>query len=850
MLADVLRLGEARTVKQLSAIADHVDSMARGVENLTDAELSSRTDVFRKRMADGGVLDELLPEGFAVVREAAWRVLGLRPYHVQVMGGAALHFGNIAEMMTGEGKTLACVMPAYLNAIGGDGVHIVTVNDYLAGRDAEQMGRVHRFLGLTVGVILSEMKPDERRAAYAADITYGTNNEFGFDYLRDNMAGRLEDRVQRGHCYAIVDEVDSILIDEARTPMIISGPADDATHWYAEFARLAALMTRDVHYEVDTRRRTIGVSEAGVALVEDQLGVDNLYQVVHAPLVGHLNNAVRAKELFHRDREYIVNDDGEVLIVDEFTGRVLVGRRYNEGLHQAIEAKEGVEVKPENQTLATITLQNYFRLYDRLAGMTGTARSEASEFRDIYRLGVITIPPNRPVVRRDEVDVVYKTESAKFDAVVEDVVARHAAGQPVLIGTTSVEKSEYLSGRLTERRIPHTVLNAKHLEQEAAIVAEGGRRGAVTVATDMAGRGTDIMLGGNADFLTDKRLRSQGLHPTRTPEEYDAAWGGVRREIVAESRREAKEVVALGGLYVLGTERHESRRIDNQLRGRSGRQGDPGETRFYLSLGDELMRRSSTVNLEKLMSRLKMPEREPIKAKVVSRAIRNAQSQVEQANFDMRRNVVKYGQVLDQQRRIVYQSRSRLLEGEDMQHQIFHMIGDVVTAYVNECTAGRRTADWDLETLRAALSTLYPVAWQPDPRPHMRGLTRSVLRHEVIEDARRALVRRKAAIEARSGLRVMRELERAILLDCLDSKWRAHLYEMDYLAAGIGMRALAGADPVVEYHREGYRMFVRMLEAVKEQSIRSLFDATTRMLAPIMPSAARSPGTPDPRWPF
>lgn len=850
MLADVLRLGEARTVKQLSAIADHVDSLARGVENLTDAELTSRTDIFRKRIADGGTLDELLPEGFAVAREAAWRVLGLRPYHVQVMGGAALHFGNIAEMMTGEGKTLACVMPAYLNAIGGDGVHIVTVNDYLAGRDAEQMGRVHRFLGLTVGVILSEMKPDERCAAYAADITYGTNNEFGFDYLRDNMAGRLEDRVQRGHCYAIVDEVDSILIDEARTPMIISGPADDATRWYAEFARLAALMTRDVHYEVDTRRRTIGVSEAGVALVEDQLGVDNLYQVVHAPLVGHLNNAVRAKELFHRDREYIVNDDGEVLIVDEFTGRVLVGRRYNEGLHQAIEAKEGVEVKPENQTLATITLQNYFRLYDRLAGMTGTARSEASEFRDIYRLGVITIPPNRPVVRRDEVDVVYKTESAKFDAVVEDVVGRHAAGQPVLIGTTSVEKSEYLSGRLTERRIPHTVLNAKHLEQEAAIVAEGGRRGAVTVATDMAGRGTDIMLGGNVDFLTDKWLRSRGLHPTRSPEEYDAAWAEVRREVAAESRTEAREVVALGGLYVVGTERHESRRVDNQLRGRSGRQGDPGETRFYLSLGDELMRRSSTVNLEKLMSRLKMPEREPIKAKVVSRAIRNAQSQVEQANFDMRRSVVKYGQVLDQQRRIVYQARSRLLEGEDMQHQIFHMIGDVVTAYVNECTAGRRTADWDLETLRAALGTLYPVVWQPDPRPHMRGLTRSVLRHEVIADARRALVRRKAAIEARSGLRVMRELERAILLDCLDSKWRAHLYEMDYLAAGIGMRALAGADPVVEYHREGHRMFVRMLEAVKEQSIRSLFDATTRMLAPIMPSAARSPGTPDPRWPF
>ncbi len=535
MLWDVLRLGEGRTVKQLRGIADYVNILSERVEKLTDTELRAKTDEFKKRIADGTRLDDLLPEAFAVAREASWRVLDLRPYDVQVMGGAALHFGNIAEMLTGEGKTLACVMPAYLNAIGGKGVHIVTVNDYLAKRDAEQMGRVHRFLGLSVGVILSEMKPDERRVAYHADITYGTNTEFGFDYLRDNMAHRLDDLVQRGHNYAIVDEVDSILIDEARTPLIISGPADDASQWYTEFARLAALMDIDTHYEVDIRKRTIGIHETGVALVEDQLGIDNLYQAASSALVGYLNNAVKAKELFHCDQDYIVNDDGEVLIVDEFTGRVLIGRRYNEGLHQAIEAKEGVEIKPENQTLATITLQNYFRLYDKLAGMTGTAQTEASEFREIYRLGVITIPPNEPMIRRDKGDVIYKTELAKFNAIVDDVVERYAKAQPVLIGTTSVAKSEYLSRQFTERRIPHTVLNAKHLEQEAAIVAEGGRRGAITVATDMAGRGTDIVPGGNVDFLTDKRLRSRGLDPVQTPDEYQAAWREERPGVKAQS---------------------------------------------------------------------------------------------------------------------------------------------------------------------------------------------------------------------------------------------------------------------------------------------------------------------------
>ncbi|KMO72015.1 preprotein translocase subunit SecA [Mycolicibacterium chlorophenolicum] len=826
MFTDVLRLGEGRIVRQLSSIADYVDALSADVQKLTDAEMRSKTEEFRLRIADGTNLESVLAEGFAVAREAAWRVLGLRPYRVQVMGGVALHFGNIAEMMTGEGKTLASVMPAYLNAVSGEGVHIVTVNDYLAKRDAEQMGRVHRFLGLKVGVILAEMKPEARRAAYAADITYGTNNELGFDYLRDNMAHHRDQRVQRGHHYAIVDEVDSILIDEARTPLIISGPADDASQWYAEFARLATLMTEDTHYEVDVRKRTVGVRERGVALVEDQLGIGNMYDVANAYLVGHLNNALRAKELFHCDRDYIVTDEGEVLIVDEFTGRVLVGRRYNEGLHQAIEAKEGVEIKPENQTLATITLQNYFRIYRKLAGMTGTAQTEASEFREIYRLGVITIPPNAPMVRRDRADVVYKSELAKFDAVVEDIAERHTAGQPVLIGTTGVDKSEYLSHRLDEQRIPHTVLNAKHLEKEAEIVAEGGRRGAVTVATDMAGRGTDIVLGGSVDFLTDKRLRARGLDPVQTPEEYEAAWRDERLQIKADSVAEADEVRKFGGLYVLGTERHESRRIDNQLRGRAGRQGDPGETRFYLSLGDELMRRFSTVNLEKLMTRLKMPDDEPIKANVVTRAIMSAQTQVEQQNFETRKNVVKYDEVMDQQRKIVYAARSRILDGEDLQRQVRDMLLEVVTAYVMEATAGWRTAGWDLDGLWTALRSLYPITLDRDSLPAGSRSNRKKLLEAVIRDAERALDRREAEIEERVGVGSMRRLERDILLDTIDGKWREHLYEMDYLKEGIGLRAMAQRDPVVEYHSEGYDMFVRMLEAVKEQCVRSLFHAT------------------------
>jgi preprotein translocase subunit SecA len=829
VLSKLLRLGEGRMVKRLRGVADYVNTLSDGVEALTDAELRAKTDEFRARLADGQALDDVLPEAFAVAREAAWRVLGQRHFDVQVMGGAALHFGNVAEMKTGEGKTLTCVLPAYLNALSGDGVHVVTVNDYLAKRDSEWMGRVHRFLGMDVGVILSGLTPDERRTAYAADITYGTNNEFGFDYLRDNMAHSLEELVQRPHNFAIVDEVDSILIDEARTPLIISGPADGASHWYSEFARLAPMMEKDVHYEVDLRKRTVGVHEVGVEFVEDQLGIDNLYEAANSPLVSYLNNCLKAKELFHRDKDYIVRD-GEVLIVDEFTGRVLVGRRYNEGMHQAIEAKEKVEIKAENQTLATITLQNYFRLYKKLAGMTGTAETEAAELHEIYKLGVVPIPPNRPMARRDQSDLIYKTEEAKFIAVTDDIAERYEKGQPVLIGTTSVERSEYLSRMLTKRRIPHNVLNAKYHEQEAAIVAEAGRRGAVTVATNMAGRGTDIVLGGNTDFITDQRLRERGLDPVDTPEEYDAAWLEELPKVKEQVAEEAELVREVGGLYVLGTERHETRRIDNQLRGRSGRQGDPGESRFYLSLGDELMRRFNGATLEALLSRLNLPDDVPIEAKMVTRAIKSAQTQVEQQNFEIRKNVLKYDEVMNQQRKVIYAERRRILDGEDMEGQAHQMLVDVITAYVDGATAEGYAEDWDLEQLWGALRTLYPVGVDhhdlidSDAVGEAGELTREELLDILVADAEKAYAKREADIDAIAGEGAMRQLERNVLLNVLDRKWREHLYEMDYLKEGIGLRAMAQRDPLVEYQREGYDMFIGMLDALKEESVGFLFN--------------------------
>jgi preprotein translocase subunit SecA len=832
VLSRLLRAGEHKTVRRLRAIADHINGLEAGVASLSDTSLRARTDEFRGRYGRGESLDDLLPETFAVVREAAKRTLGQRHFDVQLMGGAALHLGNVAEMRTGEGKTLTSVLPAYLNAIAGKGVHVVTVNDYLAKRDAEWMGRVHRFLGLEVGVILSQMSPDERRIAYHADITYGTNNEFGFDYLRDNMAWSLGDCVQCGHSYAIVDEVDSILIDEARTPLIISGPADQSSRWYGEFARLAPMLRRDVHYEVDDRKRTVGVSEEGVALVEDQLGIENLYEAANTPLVGYLNNALKAKELFTKDKDYIVRG-GEVLIVDEFTGRVLHGRRYNEGMHQAIEAKEKVEIKAENQTLATITLQNYFRLYDKLAGMTGTAQTEAAELLQIYKLGVVSIPTNKPMIRHDHGDLIYKTEEAKFGAVVADIAQRHAKGQPVLVGTASVERSEYLSKALVGAGIPHSVLNAKQHEKEAMIVAEAGRKGAVTVSTNMAGRGTDIMLGGNPEFLADIALRARGLDPIETPEEYEAAWQTAVNEARTEVEVEAREVIVAGGLYVLGTERHESRRIDNQLRGRSGRQGDPGESRFYLSLRDELMVRFNGPLVESIMTRLRMEDDIPIEAKMVTRAIQSAQTQVEQQNFEIRKNVLKYDEVMDLQRKVIYAERRRVLEGEDLREQIEHMTTDVITAYVNGATENGYAEDWDLDQLWSALKALYPVGIKYESIADDTGdLTRELLLADVLDDARAAYSRREAELEQMAGPGAMRELERRVVLSVLDRKWREHLYEMDYLKEGIGLRAMAQRDPLVEYKREGFEMFSALLEALKEESVGFLFNVQVQVAEP------------------
>ncbi|MBD0022760.1 preprotein translocase subunit SecA [Gordonia pseudamarae] len=839
MLNKLLRMGEGRMVKRLDAIASHVEALSDEMEALSDAELSAKTDEFKERYAGGETLDELLPEAFAVAREAAWRVLDQKHFHVQIMGGAALHFGNIAEMKTGEGKTLTCVLPAYLNAISGEGVHVVTVNDYLAKRDSEWMGRVHRFLGLETAVILTGMSPDARREAYRADITYGTNNEFGFDYLRDNMAHTLDELVQRGHYFAIVDEVDSILIDEARTPLIISGPTDSSSKWYAEFARIAPLLEKDVHYEVDIKKKTVGVHEAGVEFVEDQLGIDNLYEAANSPLVGYLNNAIKVKELFHRDKDYIVRN-GEVVIVDEFTGRVLDGRRFNEGLHQAIEAKERVEIKAENQTLATITLQNYFRMYDKLAGMTGTAETEAAEFDQIYKLGVLPIPTNRPMIRKDQSDLIYKTEEAKFAAVVDDITERHELGQPVLIGTTSVERSEYLSRQLDKRGIPHSVLNAKFHEQEAQIVAEAGRIGAVTVATNMAGRGTDVVLGGNPDIIADVRLRKAGLDPVTTPEEYEAAWDEaitIAREDAAE---QAKAVREAGGLYVLGTERHESRRIDNQLRGRSGRQGDPGESRFYLSLGDELMRRFNGAALEAIMTRVNLPDDVPIEAKMVTRAIRSAQTQVEQQNFEVRKNVLKYDEVMNEQRKVIYGERRTILEGEDHADEVRRMIDDVVGAYVDGATAEGYAEDWDVDELWRAMRTLYPLELDPDTVFHtdVDGTRDDVspedLRETLLNDAHESYTARETEIDQIAGEGAMRQLERSILLNVIDRKWRDHLYEMDYLREGIHLRSMAQRDPVAEYQREGFDMFTGMLEGIKEEALGFLYNVQvqTQEIAP------------------
>lgn len=822
LLDKILRAGEGKAVRTLEKIAQQVNKFESTISSLDDVSLQNKTIEFKQRFNNGESLDSLLPEAFAVVREAAKRTLGQRHYDVQLMGGAALHRGNIAEMKTGEGKTLVSTLPAYLNALSGKGVHVVTVNDYLAERDSEWMGRVHRFLGLKVGVILSNMSPAERREAYSADITYGTNNEFGFDYLRDNMAWALGDCVQREHNFAIVDEVDSILIDEARTPLIISGPADKATKWYVEFANLVGKLEKDVHYEVDVKKRTVGILETGVSRVEETFGIDNLYEAVNTPMIGYLNNAIRAKELFKRDKDYVVMN-GELLIVDEHTGRMLAGRRYSEGLHQALEAKERIEIQDENQTLATITLQNYFRLYKKLSGMTGTAMTEASEFMQIYKLGVIPIPTNKPMKRVDQSDLIYRSEVGKFTAVVEDIATRHKKGQPVLVGTVSVEKSEELSGMLKRRGVPHEVLNAKQHEREAAIIARAGVIGAVTVATNMAGRGTDIMLGGNPEFMADFELQRKGLSPVETPLEYEKAWPDeiARQKTAVEKQHET--VVGLGGLYVLGTERHESRRIDNQLRGRSGRQGDPGESRFYLSLQDELMKRFNSGLVERFLGAAGMPEDTPLESKIVSNAIKSAQTQVESLNFEMRKNVLKYDDVMNKQRSVVYSERREVLEGADIKDLTANFLEETIQAYVNSATSTGVAENWDLKTLWLALKALFPISFSAEDLINEVGgvgaLDSEFILERVLVDARRAYEIREAELTPT----VMRELERKVLLSVLDKKWREHLYEMDYLQEGIGLRAMAQRDPLVEYQREGYDLFSAMMDAVKEQLVSYLF---------------------------
>ena len=835
LLNKILRAGEGRTLKKLKVITEQVNALESSFEDMTDEELRAQTDEFKERLADGESLDDLLPEAFATVREAARRTIGQRPYDVQIMGGAALHLGNIAEMKTGEGKTRVATLPSYLNALTGEGVHVVTVNDYLAEYQSELMGRIHRFLGLTTGCILTGQTPDERRKEYEADITYGTNNEFGFDYLRDNMAWQTSDCVQRGHNFVIVDEVDSILIDEARTPLIISGPADgDANKWYLEFARLAVNMRKETDYEVDEKKRTVGILEPGIDKVEDLLGIDNLYESLNTPLIGYINNAIKAKELFERDKDYIVRD-GEVLIVDEHTGRVLPGRRYNEGMHQAIEAKEGVEIKAENQTLATITLQNYFRLYPEgsRSGMTGTAETEAAEFASTYKIDVVPIPTNKPMARKDQPDLVYPTEKGKLNAIIEDVVKRHEAGQPVLIGTASVEKSELLSQMLKKKHIPHEVLNAKQHAREAEVVAMAGRKGAVTVATNMAGRGTDIMLGGNSEVIAQKNLAAEGLDPKVDPEEYREAWPVALKDAEEAVKAEREEVRELGGLYVLGSERHESRRIDNQLRGRSGRQGDPGESRFYLSMEDDLMRLFNSGMAQRIMASGAYPEDLPLENRVVSRSIQSAQHQVEARNFEIRKNVLKYDDVMTGQRETIYGERRRVLEGENMEPQLRSFMESLVTGLVDEAVADKPVSEWDLRALWENLRGYYPPSVTIEEIEEEHGGKHSLIRddlvnelvgdiHAVYADTEDRMNANPLA-QAQLGEEPMRTLERRVVISVVDRLWREHLYEMDYLKEGIGLRAMGQRDPLVEYKDEGAQMFQAMVERIREESVQQVF---------------------------
>ena len=834
ILDKVLRAGDGKRVKALQGLVPEINAMEPVFKALSDDALRAKTAEFRQRLANGADLDDLLVEAFAAMREAAVRVIGQRHFDVQLMGGAALHFGWVAEMKTGEGKTLVSTLPAYLNGLSGKGVHVITVNDYLARFHAEWMGRIHRFMGLEVGLVIPGHKDSapEKRLEYAADITYGTNNEFGFDYLRDNMAASLEEKVQRGHNFAIVDEVDSILIDEARTPLIISGRIADAAQMYYRFASIVRTLQRDVDYEVEEDKRIVVPTEAGIEKVEAALGVENLYDAVQQNLVHQLQVALKAKELYRRDKDYIVQA-GEVKIVDEFTGRILEGRRWSEGIHQAVEAKENVRINEENQTLATITLQNYFRMYDKLAGMTGTAQTEAAELVNTYQLQVVPIPTNRPVQRTDQPDLIFKSEVAKFRAVVEDIAERHAKGQPVLVGTISVEKSEYLSHELTKRGIRHEVLNAKQHTREAHIVAQAGQPGAVTVATNMAGRGVDILLGGNPEGLARQQVLSEGfpadllvedhdlpLPLGQMPEEFRAnraaalARQAELLQVYAEDcKREGDRVRALGGLYVLGTERHESRRIDNQLRGRSGRQGDPGESRFYLSLDDELMRLFATGALSWVMGRA-LPEDEAIEAKMVTKAIERAQSTVEQRNAEIRKNVLKYDEVMNEQRKVIYQRRDQILEGTDLKAAAMEYLDEAVDSVIATHCVSEASDEWDTDGLVLELSSFWPAS--VTEAQVLSCPDTDAIYDLVMADASAHYVRREQEL----GEDVMRQIERQVMLSIIDQRWREHLDEMDYLQEGINLRAMGQKDPLTEWQREGYEMFGQMMKGIAQDFVR------------------------------
>ncbi len=834
VLDRVLRAGDGKRVKALQGLVPDINALESEMAALSDSALQAKTGEFRSRLDRGESLEDLLVESFAVVREASSRVIGQRHFDVQLMGGAALHFGWVAEMKTGEGKTLVSTLPAYLNGLSGNGVHVITVNDYLARFHAEWMGRIHQFMGLNVGLVIPGRResPAEKRIDYACDITYGTNNEFGFDYLRDNMAASLDDKVQRGHNFAIVDEVDSILIDEARTPLIISGRVADAAAMYYKFASIVRILQRDVDYEVEEDKRIVVPTELGIEKVEKELGLDNLYDAVQQNLVHQLSVALKAKELYRRDKDYIV-DAGDVKIVDEFTGRILEGRRWSEGIHQAVEAKEGVRINEENQTLATITLQNYFRMYNKLAGMTGTAQTEAAELVNTYDLNVVPIPTNRDVVRDDEADLIFKSEDSKFRAVVEDIAGRNAKGQPILVGTISVEKSEHLSRELTKRGIKHEILNAKQHTREALIVAQAGRLGAVTVATNMAGRGVDILLGGNPELLARQQVLSEGVSPellvddfalpapiTEMPEEFQAARLAAQArydELLplqkAQCTEEGNKVRAVGGLYVLGTERHDSRRIDNQLRGRAGRQGDPGASRFYLSLDDELMRLFATGALSWVMGRA-LPDDEAIEAKMVTKAIERAQTTVEQRNGEVRKNVLKYDEVMNEQRKVIYMRRDQILSGADLKVAALEYLAEAVDSLIETHCVSEASDEWDVDGLELELSGYWPATITATQIDQCAGT--DAIYDLVMADANKHYQMREEEL----GSETLREIERQVMLSIIDQRWREHLEEMDYLQEGINLRAMGQKDPLTEWQREGYEMFGQMMTGIAQDFVR------------------------------